>query len=232
MRWLLFDAVHTLIAPREPVAVTYHAAGARHGSQLPVDEVRRRFHDGFAQSEDLSFVHPGIPTRGRTTSEPAERLRWRWVVERVFDDVATAQEDELFTELWQHFADPAAWRVLPDVASTLHALRECGWKLGVASNFDARLDAVLAGLPELPRFDAVLVSSRVGWRKPAPEFYSHAVAACDGVAAEICFVGDSWEHDVIGPRQAGMAAVLLDAQKMAGEDERVRSVAELLERAW
>ena len=228
MQWLIFDAVGTLIAPREPVAVTYQAAAARFGSRLTVGVVRLRFHSAFARSEVLSFIDSGEPMPGLSTSEAAEQRRWRWVVRQIFDDVH--EQERLFAELWRHFADPAAWIALPKAATTLHTLRQRSWRLGVASNFDGRLETVLPGLSELPAFDAMFVSSAVGCRKPAAEFYRRVIEACGVAAQDICIIGDHVEHDFTGPKQAGMRALLVDANAPADDVERVRSVAVVLQR--
>lgn len=230
MQWLIFDAVGTLIAPREPVAVTYQTVAANHGSQLTIDAIRDRFRDALARSELLSFVTPGKPVDGLTTSEPAERIRWKWVVAQVVTDVAGSALDAAFTELWEYYAKPAAWRVLPHAELTLQTLRQRGWKLGVASNFDQRLIMVLSEIKELPTFGAVFISSRVGWRKPAPEFYRHVIERCGVEPAGICFVGDHLEHDFTAPKTAGMSALLLDPQAMTDNAERVRSLGELVKR--
>jgi putative hydrolase of the HAD superfamily len=228
MRWLMFDAVGTLIAPREPVAATYQRVGARHGSRLTIDEARERFHRAFRQSELLSFVAPGEPRDGLTTSEPAERDRWRWVVAQVFADLDGEALDAAFTELWIHYAAPDAWIALPDAEETLHELRGRGWKLGVASNFDRRLVTVLEGLRGLPPFDAVCISSLIGWRKPAPEFYRRVIEACGAPPSSICFVGDHIEHDFVGAKTAGMRALFIDPHAAQDDSERLRSIRELL----
>jgi putative hydrolase of the HAD superfamily len=224
MRWLIFDAVGTLIAPREPVAVRYWSYGAAYGSGLSIEEVRSRFTTAFRASEVLSFIEADKHVRGLSTSEPAERLRWRWVVASVFDDVPPDRIDALFDALWQHYAKPQSWMAVIGAPAALRTLSERGWKLGVVSNFDGRLDAVLQGLGIAPPVEQIIVSSRAGWRKPAPEIYRHVIEACGVTANEICVVGDNYEHDVAGPRSAGMRAVLLDPKAAQDDAECVRSL--------
>jgi REG-2-like HAD superfamily hydrolase len=208
-RWIVFDAVGTLLAPREPVAITYQAAGRAHGSRLSVDEVGRRFRQVFEQSEGLVFADDGSITPGYATSEESEQRRWQWVVAQVFDDVPQAGRQRLFQHLWQHYAAPAAWIVLPGVAATLTELARAGYRLAVASNFDARLEGLLATLPALQPIERSVISSRAGFRKPAPQFYDRLVAVCGGSPGELCMVGDHLLHDVVAPRAAGLRAVHL-----------------------
>ena len=74
--------------------------------------------------------------------------------------------------------------------------------------------------------EGVLTSARVGYRKPHPEMYAGALrlAACE--PGDVLFVGDNLEHDVEGPRAAGMRAVLLDR---GGADGRADIIGSLLE---
>lgn len=207
MPWIVFDAVGTLLVPSEAVAATYQAVGQAHGSVLTQAEVGRRFRRVFAESEGLVFHSDGTITPGLETSEQAEYRRWQWVVGQVFEDLAPDQQTRVFEALWQHYAQPAAWRLLPDVAETLAELRQRGWRLALASNFDARLDGLQRGFAALESIERVAVSSRLGWRKPAPQFYAKVAELCGSRPAELCMVGDHWEHDVLAAQAAGWQAV-------------------------
>lgn len=55
--------------------------------------------------------------------------------------------------------------------------------------------------------DRVVASVNVGWRKPHPIIFEAALREVGAAAEEVVFVGDSWDADIEGPRQAGMAAV-------------------------
>lgn len=207
MPWMVFDAVGTLLVPREPVAATYQAVGQAHGSVLTEAEVGPRFQRVFAESEGLVFHPDGTISPGLATSEDAEYRRWRWVVGQVFDDLAPDQQTRVFEALWRHYAQPAAWRLLPDVAETLAEVHQMGWRLAIASNFDARLEGLLRGFAALGTIERVAISSRLGWRKPAPEFFAQVAELCGSRPDELCMVGDHWDHDVQAARAAGWQAV-------------------------
>ena len=49
--------------------------------------------------------------------------------------------------------------------------------------------------------DAAVTSARAGARKPHPGIYAASMAALGVDAADVVFVGDSWEPDVRGPRR-------------------------------
>jgi putative hydrolase of the HAD superfamily len=107
-----------------------------------------------------------------------------------------------------------AVRVAPGALGTLDALRERGLRTAVASNapFPPEMmhrQARLTGIAE--RVDAVVFSSEVGRRKPAPELYRAALDRLDVPAPEALYVGDRVVEDFDGPRRLGMRAVVCTA---------------------
>jgi putative hydrolase of the HAD superfamily len=119
------------------------------------------------------------------------------------------EPDACYRELWDHFARPAAWRCLPDVGVVIEVLARRGLAVGVASNFDSRLRAVVAGLPELAAIGPIIVSAEVGWRKPAPAFFKALITAFECSADEVLVVGDDFENDYAGATATGLRAVLV-----------------------
>src|SRR5262245_45915751 len=109
VRWILFDAVGTLIYPDPPVSEAYQTVALRFCLQLAADEIRRRFLRAFQQE----FVASGL-TRP-PTSESFERARWQRIVTKVLHELPDASGGP-FEVLWQHFARAASWRVFLDVA--------------------------------------------------------------------------------------------------------------------
>jgi putative hydrolase of the HAD superfamily len=213
VRWLAFDAVGTLIAPEPSVAEAYWSIGRQFGSQLPVEEVGRRFARVFRETEQNDCA-PESGSARFITSEDREEARWREIVARVLDDVS--DRETCFRELHAHFARPAAWRCFDDVAPALARLAGSGYRLAFASNFDGRLDTVRAGMPELRQIEQCVVSARAGVRKPSPEFYRALCATLRAEPVEVLMVGDDWINDIVGAREAGLPAVLLDRRGGAG----------------
>ncbi|MDZ4689242.1 MAG: HAD-IIIA family hydrolase [Planctomycetaceae bacterium] len=225
VRWIVFDAVGTLLAPSPSVAEAYHQIGASLGSRLDVAEVGRRFRELFPRSETECFPSE----RHGRTSEPEERKRWRWIVERVLDDVT--DREACFQRLWDHFTTPSSWMLFDDVPDAIEQLTQQGYRLAIASNFDARLHALCEACPALRSVTLRLVSSEVGYRKPAAEFYDAVIAAC-GVAPElILMIGDDWDADIVAARRAGLQAAWLNRRATGGDDgNAIASLRELIPR--
>ncbi len=219
IRAVVFDAVGTLILPNPGAATVYTAVAERHG--IAVDEgISERLWQRFRIEDDLDR------RAGRITSEDRERERWLNIVTAAIPGAS----DDLFDELFRHFAMPTSWTVVKGAAETLENLRERGFVLALASNYDRRLESVVTGLPDLaPLRQRVVISSLVGYRKPAAEFFREGVlpaVGCD--AGEVLFVGDDLENDYFGAKSAGMRAVLYDPRnRHEAVDERIRGMDEL-----
>jgi FMN phosphatase YigB (HAD superfamily) len=56
----------------------------------------------------------------------------------------------------------------------------------------------------------VIISSEVGWRKPAPEFFDVVCRRTNCRPEEILFVGDDLINDIHGAVQSGMPATWID----------------------
>lgn len=204
VRAVTFDAVGTLLAPRESVGVTYARVAACHGLAADPIDLETCFAEAFRRAPPLCF--PGVPPR---EVPQAERAWWRAVVARVFAFADPERVEVVFEELFAYYGEAKAWKVFDDVRPTVAALHERGIVLGIVSNFDARLWAVCAQLGLADWFRAIVVSSRAGAAKPNPEIFRVALAQFGVDPAATLHVGDSWEDDVCGAAAAGMRALWL-----------------------
>ncbi len=206
-RAVFFDAVGTLIHPDPSAPAVYAEAARRFGSRLDLPAVAVRFRAAFRRQEELD--HAG----GLRTDEAREVTRWRHIVAEVLDDVN--DPEGCFAFLYAHFARAAAWRTDAEAAVVLPELAGRGYRLGIASNFDERLRGVAEGLPGLAPVTHLVISSEVGWRKPAPAFF-HQLCAQSGLApAEVLLVGDDLVNDYEGARACGLHALLYDPAGVA-----------------
>ena len=202
VRAIFFDAVGTLILPDPAAAVVYCQVGRQHGSKYDLDQIDPRFRAAFQKEEEADRAD------GWRTSEERERRRWQHIVAQVLDDVS--DPEACFAKLYEHFSQPGGWRLETEVATVLQELAGRGFVLGMASNYDRRLRSVIASLPGLSPLQHLVISSEVGWRKPAPRFFAALCAATGLSAGEIFYVGDDPENDYQGAIDAGLQTVLLN----------------------
>lgn len=227
IRWIAFDLVGTLVYPDPPVARVYASVARRYGSQLSEQDVRRRFAEEFQRNDTAEIAGAGDwgAAEGLTTNEERERRRWEGIVSRVLDDV---DEPEMcFSELFAWFGQPSAWALYADAAAGLRQCAAAGYRLGLASNFDARLHSVCDGHPELAAIGLRVVSSEIGYRKPSGRFFRVLVEATGCRPHEVLMVGDDETSDLRGARAAGLCAVRVDRGAGARESGAVGSLVEL-----
>lgn len=119
-------------------------------------------------------------------------------------DLAQARAERVAAGLAEGFD---ATDLYPDVAEALGALRGAGLRIGIAGNQPAWAEAALAaiGLPA----DRVAASERWGVHKPDPAFFTRLAAESGMPPAQIAYVGDRLDNDVLPARAAGMWAIFL-----------------------
>jgi HAD superfamily hydrolase (TIGR01549 family) len=95
----------------------------------------------------------------------------------------------------------------PDALACLARLRTAGYRVALAANQPARRMAELRRLG----VEADLTASSEAWgiEKPDPEFFTRLIEAAGLPAAEIAYVGDRVDNDVLPAQRAGMIAVFL-----------------------
>jgi putative hydrolase of the HAD superfamily len=208
-----FDVGGTLIRPWPSVGHVYGEVAARHGHSNITPEILNR-----------QFAAAWRAKKGFDHSRPA----WLALVKATFAgclDKAAVQR--LFGEIYDCFAAPEAWRIFDDVQPTLQTLRDCGFKLGIISNWDERLRPLLARLELDAYFDLIVISAEVGFAKPSCQIFQRAVPLLGVPPGSIVHVGDSLEEDVAGATAAGLHGLLLERAARRRESAAIRTLAEL-----
>jgi putative hydrolase of the HAD superfamily len=100
--------------------------------------------------------------------------------------------------------------VMPRVPESLAALKALGLRLAVVSNSDGTVEQMLRSVSLLDYLDAVIDSAVVGYEKPDPRIFEHALGRVGADPATTLHVGDLYDADVVGARRAGLHALLLD----------------------
>lgn len=195
---ITFDAAGTLIAPHPSVGEVYAEVLASLGYPVSPDTLEYRFRHAF---QALKRDHPDAVL---------DRAGWRIIVSAALRDLTPEDDfDRQFDALWDAFAQPERWRLLPGVDSTLAKLNQRGMRLFVLSNNDSRLHGILEGLGVGAFFEAVFVSAELGAEKPSRKIFQLAQARIGAPAGAILHVGDSPVEDVKGALEAGWRAALV-----------------------
>jgi HAD superfamily hydrolase (TIGR01662 family) len=154
-----------------------------------------------------------------------EERFWRLLAERVGVGPqvlwaalgATIERGEEHTAIWARLGieRPGEWDELtyvrgdlyPDAIPCLEELRAAGFFVGVVGNQTSALER-WARSEALP-VDYLSSSASWGIRKPAAGFFERIVEAAGCQAAEVAYVGDRVDNDVVPAAAAGLVAVHL-----------------------
>jgi putative hydrolase of the HAD superfamily len=118
----------------------------------------------------------------------------------------------LFTRIYAHFATADPWEVYPDSVKSLKQWHKQGIELGIISNFDTRLYAVLELLDLSQYFQSVTISSYTGSAKPDTRIFLAALEKHNCPPHLAWHIGDSRKEDYDGAKAVGMKAILIDRQ--------------------
>lgn len=100
--------------------------------------------------------------------------------------------------------------ILPGVPEALKILKDRGFRLSVVSNSDGSVQKILENLGLDHFFDEIFDSHIVGFEKPDPKIFTHALETCGAAAETTVHIGDLYHVDIEGAWAAGIGAVLLD----------------------
>lgn len=214
---IFFDAAGTLFEVRGSVGEIYASWAQRYGVSLEPATLQQRFAQSFR-------VQPPLAFQGYASEAELKQLEFVWwqrLVRQVFAGVDFPRFTEFFAAVFEFFRHREAWQLFEDVVPTLAELQARGVQLAVLSNFDTRLDDLLADLGLARYFAGVHLSSRIGAAKPDARIFQAALLHHGLQPQEAWHFGDSWREDVEGAEAVGLRAYLLDRDNSrADEPER------------
>lgn len=100
--------------------------------------------------------------------------------------------------------------LIPGVREALDILKYKGTQLVVVSNSNGTIEEIISSLGIREYFDEVVDSHIVGFEKPDPRLFEHALVISDSDPGHTLHIGDLYHVDVLGAWSAGIHAMLLD----------------------
>jgi putative hydrolase of the HAD superfamily len=210
----------TLLTFEPPAPHLRAALQERLGVDVGEDAARRAIAAEIAYYR--AHLHEGSDAAGLDALRRASAEAMR----PALPDPAAAAPGEALTAA---LLDSLRFVAFPEVPEALAALRDAGWKLVVASNWDVSLHERLAETGIAPLLDGAVASAELGAAKPDPAIFAHALGLVGADAGASWHAGDSVEADVAGARAAGLRPVLVarDGAPPGAEVPVIASLAEL-----
>lgn len=215
LRLLTWDVKDTLLRLRQPVGESYAAEARAHGVRVQPEALSRSFQEAYG-AQSRRFPNYG---RGQGLTS---RQWWVDVVKQTFR-LSGVHEDGVLTliaeKLYRDFCSTHNWEVLPGAGETLSHCCQRGFRMGVISNFDNRLENVLSQCNLRHHFEFVLTSEDVGFAKPDRRIFEKALHLSGVLPEQAAHVGDSYTRDYRAARAVGMHSFLLRAAGQGEEPE-------------
>ena len=224
---VFFDVGGTLLKVDPSVGNVYATYARPFGFIGSPDELDHLFKKEWNKSG-------GIASLDQKSGQKVERKFWRDLVFQVFEPSGGLNDFERYFEIvYEAFARKDHWHVFNDVANSdiFEKLKKSGVILGVVSNWDSRLHAILKSTGLAVYFDFILASAEVRSAKPDKKIFIEALRRSGVIAEEACHVGDEPFADIHGANNAGIDAILIDRNGKHKKNGiiKVSSFLELLE---
>jgi putative hydrolase of the HAD superfamily len=221
-----FDVTHTLIHAPRLGEIYAEVLGKYRVDVAPSQALRLA---GEVWQELACSADPG---QDRFAAHPeGERGWWRRFLERMCERLEVAAPSRFAAaELFHRFGTAAAWEVYPEVPEVLAALAGRGLKLGVVSNWDHRLPALLEELDLAHFFGTITYSQKAGMEKPDLRIFLQALAELGVEPSAALHVGDRPLEDIEGAVATGMSALRLarpDRLVLPGRQARQETAVDL-----
>jgi len=195
---VFFDAGGTLLTATPSPAEIFRQALGRKGKILDRDALA-----GALRSPDV------IVTLIRPLTANLEPEFFRAVNARLLEYLGLRADDADLDDIHAAFERDVVYRAYPEALRALRDLKASGYRTGVISNFSHRLPRILREAGLSPYLDTVTYSFEAGAEKPHPKIFRAAVARANVPPERVLMVGDSYEADYLGARNAGFHALLL-----------------------
>ncbi len=171
-------------------------------------------------------IHKAVNDGGRVSD------MWRDYFHYILGNagVAAEHQPEVIDSLWEAHQKFGLWTVaIPDAVETVRELKDAGYRIGVVSNAEGRVEQDLEGAGFRGLLETVVDSHRVGVEKPNPKIFAIALERMGVGPENAIYVGDVPAVDVAGARAADLTPVLVDRHDLYADHDvdRLRAIRDL-----
>ena len=164
-----------------------------------VAKVSNRIYDTYLSFSEKSFIELNSP------------LLYSAILYQL--GISDYSNEELITATINSFFDPVveSFQIHQDVKEVLNELKEKGLKLGLITNNNSSVvhGRLLKKFDLEKFFDSIVVSSKIGIRKPHKRIFLHSLSELGVCNENTIFVGDHPLCDIQGAKNVGIRCILV-----------------------
>ena len=225
IRAVFFDFYDTLVSWVPAGEAIQAAASAEEGVVVSKEAVARAYSTANAFMAQENARQPIVKR-----SEAGRQAFFAAYERRLLEAAGATGDEDTALRVWQRVnAAPKELGLFEDARPALEEMEAAGLKTGVISNMGRDLVDLIEGLGIRELVDVVASSGEVGISKPHPGIFQAAMAMASVEPGEALHVGDDYNGDYQGARQAHMHALLLVRNGRAEAPEQCPAVSTLRE---
>ena len=175
----------------------------------------REIHSAYLKAELWWLSVYGGKLLSPEESVEAYRVLDQKVFEAIFPSESqseAARVSSLVRKRWHELGSEIPLALYPDVEPTLKDLVHDGYSLGLISNAPPDTGKAVEALGLRKYLRTEVISGVVGYTKPHPEIFRIALREAGVGPEEAVHVGDLYEADIAGARNAGIKGILIDRE--------------------
>lgn len=209
VRAVFFDADGTLFSIHPSVGAIYSESCRRHGIEVSAAEVDSVLPSIWAKHSSENY---NIDTE-YVTSQEREVIMWKSICKSILEPFTPLDNfDVIFRDIYEAFAKKESRKLFEGVELFLSLLKSDGVTTGILSNNDDRLEPLIAEMPISSYIDHVFPASVIGFKKPSRACFGEVEKRINHRPSEVLFVGDDYDVDYRGAKDAGWHAVWFNRQ--------------------
>jgi HAD superfamily hydrolase (TIGR01549 family) len=226
IRAVFFDLGGTLLVMRRDRI--FHKVLEEQHKEVSLESV----HSAYVKVESSWLSVYGDRAITPEETEEAYRQKDAQVFLRLFPDAASEEAERISgvaREKWPELEKTVPPELYPDAEPILNRLSRDGYALGLVSNAPPETVKVVEALGLQRYVRSVVISGVVGYSKPHAEIFRIAMRKAGVEPRQAVHVGDVFESDIVGARNAGISGILIDRDgSQSGVDcPRIRNLDEV-----
>jgi len=218
---VLFDALHTLVTPRLPIATQYALTFEPYLGKFTPGVVQKSFKAALKKVQAERPAYTGLPDNWWS------EVIYRTAIGAGADPTRVEQAlPQIVPTLLHRFSSKKGYKLFDDTIPTLQTLQGLKVKMALVSNTDLRMKFVLDDLKVTQFFQAMSFSEEEGIEKPDSMIFHRTLEKMgyEAPLQRVLHVGDSYREDYTGAIQAGLSAILLRREEVPIEEEYIDDV--------